>query len=113
MTTQQTINATKLRRLLAEATPGPWKQEGVRVSAPNVLSVCMCNASGQDPLANSTLIAAAVNALPDLLAERERLREALRLILASASNDCTNLAGQLLEIRVEAKNALAETEPTK
>ena len=42
--------------------------------------------------------------------ENERLREALRLILASASNDCTNLAGQLLEIRVEAKNALGETE---
>lgn len=63
----------KLRRLMERATPGPWEA----VFEPEFAGVFsaddgphVCNARH----ANAELIVAAVNALPDLLAELETLR---------------------------------------
>ena len=76
-----------LKKLLAEATPAkPWTLEhdtdGSEVVDAKNYSVARWDyallAGGE---ANAALIVAAVNALPDLLAERERLREALQRLL--------------------------------
>lgn len=73
-------------------TPGPWKAEGQRVSAPGILSVCLCNANGQDPFANARLIAAA----PDLLA------------FAQAYLDAWPAAGSEDMLAVQARAAIAK-----
>ena len=85
MTTQQTINIPELRKLLADATPGPWKAWQSRTNGKKYVSTLTDLGLAQiNKLASpddGALIAAAVNALPALLdaAEREqRLREALR-----------------------------------
>jgi len=88
---------THLRRLLAEATPGPWTHNRQRASddshdiihpqQPEGVVVATCGRQSCDDgiiAANARLIAAAVNALPELLdaAEREaKLREALSKVL--------------------------------
>jgi hypothetical protein len=98
----------ELKRLLAEATPGPWRVEsksdetliyeeviqdgGDGFIADIVLSTCDINTNIllMPHIANSALIAAAVNALPSLLSDLEAaqkreqvLREALRNLAAS------------------------------
>ena len=79
----------ELEKLLAEATPGPWRvspqrstaTEGGQPSPYNgFLKMTSDSWDGSDngsSEANAALICAAVNALPELLAERDRLREAL------------------------------------
>jgi cell division protein ZapA (FtsZ GTPase activity inhibitor) len=54
----------ELEKLLAAATPGPWTHASDKLAAGNI--------KAPD---NAALIVAAVNALPELLAENERLRE--------------------------------------
>ena len=55
-----------LERLLAEATPLPWEYASDKLAAGNI--------KAPD---NAALIVAAVNALPELLAENAKLREVL------------------------------------
>lgn len=90
-----------LKKLLAAATPGPWKIErgkrciqgpDTRDGDPLVLTSMMggatkwshspyseyCVPGMKEGDANAALIVAAVNALPGLLAERDRLRADLK-----------------------------------
>lgn len=78
---------TELRELLAKATPGPWRHYGMAgVAAPDVEIVyegpVECEECDQRialtgclTYADAELIAAAVNALPGLLDERDHLRQ--------------------------------------
>ena len=75
----------ELERLLAEATPGPWSSEisgdGMYLNAGRI--GLMAGIHAKERPDDAALCAAAVNALPALIAERERLRgieEALRYI---------------------------------
>jgi len=66
-----------LKKLLAAATPGPWTHASDKLAAGNI--------KAPD---NAALICAAVNALPELLAERDRLsaeRDALKALCHEAS----------------------------
>jgi hypothetical protein len=56
---------TELRRLLAEATPGPWVEWSDMIRAPNADDRMVCESVYG---ADRALIAAAVNALPGYLA---------------------------------------------
>lgn len=88
-----TLDLAALEALIAKATPGPWYGVGdwVEHADDNVPDICTCDPdamgqshlariydkSGTRPLNNAALIAAACNALPDLIArvrglERER-----------------------------------------
>jgi hypothetical protein len=69
----------ELRRLLAAGTPGPWEQRGHSIRAEDRGGMRV----GMHPLIgsifrpdNTTLIVAAVNSLPELLDELDRLRGA-------------------------------------
>ena len=81
-----------LKKLLAAATPLPW---WIASMNPNVVSagardVLRCHKSadarGTAPSANAALICAAVNALPELLAENARLRQALQFYADPANH---------------------------
>jgi hypothetical protein len=85
------INADELKRLMGEATPGPWRVAGDARSpdiyGPKEWAVALgecaqnCGYIHWNNLADADLICAAVNALPELLAmaeENARLREALK-----------------------------------
>ena len=93
-----TPDLAELERLLAEATPGPWQadeatQTGQRatVAFPVVLSestgeiLLECDWGGDT---DAALIVAAVNALPALLAERERLQERYEAVCWALDNAC-------------------------
>ena len=83
------VDTEKLRALLAAATPGPWecvlsgpaprieavdKRRGMRAAGdPHPVIARMPKDHAPDS-ANGDIIAAAVNALPELLDEVERLR---------------------------------------
>ena len=86
----------ELERLMREATPGPWKLDGDKaspdISGPAGWAVALgecsqnCGYIHWNNLADADLIVAAVNALPELLAERAenaRLREALQPFIRS------------------------------
>ena len=85
-TTPETI--AELKRLLAEATPGPWEHirtgNGQRdrsfLRRDWTGGEYVCEAGGDRNLNDLPLIAAGRNALPALLADIELLREALQLI---------------------------------
>ena len=122
MTTQQTINIPELRRLLAEATPGPWNDTGIKRDD-GLLGWVITGDDGNDvcqtietyKTTNAALIAAAVNALPALLdaADREeKLREALRSCLRHIEIGEGRKAGDF-ECVLVARAALAEMEPTR
>ena len=119
MTTQQTINIPELRRLLAEATPGPWNDTGIKRDD-GLLGWVITGDDGNDvcqtietyKTTNASLIAAAVNALPALLDERERLREALRSCLCHIEIGEGHKAGDF-ECVLVARAALAEMETTR
>lgn len=66
-------DTTELRRLLAEATPGPWSVE----EYPDMPGSFYVKAGVFGLHENAALIVAARNALPALLDENDRLREAL------------------------------------
>lgn len=79
--------AKELARLEAAATPGPWTPDEdddlmVPPSDPSdtrpMVSIVGCRAGGEQGSADAAFIAAARNALPRLLAEREALRSLLR-----------------------------------
>ena len=76
-----TTDIAELERLLAEATPGPWSsQHGYDEPELSIWAGGHCLFADSFRYARSAdaaLIAAAVNALPALLAERERLRGAI------------------------------------
>jgi len=76
----------KLRELLAKATPGPWENSNGHIglyieerpewsAIANVEHHPDQGASADEGNSNAALIVAAVNALPDLLDEVERLRK--------------------------------------
>ena len=76
----------ELRRLLDEATPGPWthrlNQKPYRIVVFGGRKAYEAGYTTSDiEAADAALIAAAVNALPGLLDEREALRKALRTAL--------------------------------
>ena len=103
------IDTAELRRLLAEATPGEWRavERGNSVPSHVVVttaydgapSVNVC--SGISPrTGNAALIVAAVNALPALLDEVERLTAANAALLARA---------EAAEAKLEQARAAIET----
>jgi hypothetical protein len=88
----------ELRRLLAEATPGPWvKDYGftfghiksvAKERKPGTPTVCRYDGPNHAPTisedeagVNAALIVAAKNALQDLLDERDRLRATVKELL--------------------------------
>jgi hypothetical protein len=81
MTTKQIDD---IKRLLGEATPGPWALHNETcVSSGDTMTAQTCDDEPENtPQAeqNAALIVAAVNALPSLLADIELLREALQAI---------------------------------
>ena len=85
-TTPETVE--ELKRLLAEATPGPWSVRGLSVEAVAnggmMGTICQKWDSHTIPDAtqdkNMELIVAAFNALPSLLDDIELLRESLQAI---------------------------------
>ena len=67
------IDRAELRRLLAEATQGPWEAEGSQVWGPDgVLVAAVREHSTIVDRPDALIIAAAVNALPDLLDALEK-----------------------------------------
>jgi hypothetical protein len=91
------IDRDELRRLLAEATPGPWVAEVSGTTGPVVMdaqSVSAFDHVAKCPhyrgSADSELIAAAVNALPDLLDALEK-----------AEGHRDSLAATLIEVQRE------------
>ena len=133
MTTNQ-IN--ELRKLLSEATPGPWKittdmsangrHRRAIVHTDRMVADCssvnLHRTHDRYPLdgRNAALIAAAVNALPELLAEREKLRAALqkahnvgKLVNRDIFNDDLDrraICSMVTESNSVCRAALAETE---
>ena len=114
MTPQQ---LTDLRKLLAEATPGPWNDTGIKRDD-GLLGWVITGDDGNDvcqtietyKTTNAALIAAAVNALPALLdaADREeKLREALRSCLRHIEIGDGHKAGDF-ECVLAARAALEE-----
>jgi hypothetical protein len=109
------INADELKRLMGEATPGPWKMpdddgkpeydmlydpdefaagghmqcavwaEGAQMPVLWAWGECFPCGREQNAGANAALIVAAVNALPELLAENGRMRSALQAIVDNAA----------------------------
>lgn len=82
------IDTTLLRQLLGEATPGKWAvrvdgQEGdpegwgYSIEAPGHAVVAFTGASPSQENENFALIVAAINILPELIAENERLWQGL------------------------------------
>jgi hypothetical protein len=93
--TTTTEKIAELKRLMAEATPRPWYRTGPLdeeetgvlggvdmglLSAPDGDDANQTNLIDDPKEADYDLIAAAVNALPDLLADIEMLREALKAV---------------------------------
>ena len=88
-----TTNLSQLKELLGKATPGKWVtgkfldkcRPQLEISSYEhmfwLAGVGSPNESPEVAQANANLIVAAVNALPDLLREREALREALTALL--------------------------------
>lgn len=70
-----TVDIAELRRLLATATPGPWWLSASRVAVISADSVLVCSVNRITPQTDLELIAAAVNALPQLLDEVEAHRK--------------------------------------
>ena len=82
---------TELRRLLAEAMPGPWEAEGSQVWGPDgVLVAAVREHSTLVDRPDALIIVAAVNALPDLLDALEKAEaavERVREMHYAADND--------------------------
>ena len=70
---------TELRRLLDEATPGPWEVEESQIWGPDGAFVAAVRWGGGaiTDLPDALLIAAAVSALPDLLDQLDAAEAAL------------------------------------
>jgi hypothetical protein len=96
---------SELRRLMAEATPGPWESAArkddravalVRQYHRTIATVGDGGAGRMTALANGLLIASAVNSLPALLAAAEReakLRELLEYFIDDhVGNGCADCA---------------------
>lgn len=99
----------ELKKLLAEATNRPWKMNTADKTGEDWLIASLGNSNEDgldyivttdrvraseldgDAKADAALICAAVNALPELLAENEKLREALRLFMGAATPVSTEI----------------------
>jgi hypothetical protein len=125
-----TTDTKKLRELLAGATPGLWGlidwQDGY---GENLTTICVrtpeilwpgqssiwpdgmeCHQvantdDGNNPLPDAALIVAAVNALPELLDEVERLREAIKRQAAAVRNLQTSEDSQINVLRKQSQQA--------
>jgi hypothetical protein len=112
----------ELKKLLAAATPGPWFVSGVRfkMNGCEWHSIQRHNKAtkqddniccvGYDPRtdegrADAALIAAAINALPGLLDELERLREAIKRQAAAVRNLQTSEDSQINVLRKQSQQA--------
>jgi len=92
-----TVDLDALERLERKATPKPWSVENTTTANSNYACGSgpwiLCDADDPRVLADAVLIAAARNALADLLAELRRLREletdviAYRLAVADERHD--------------------------
>jgi hypothetical protein len=127
MTTDVDTLVARLTGLLERTTPGPWTVgEDGWVHAPmngadDVWDVAApLEACGEGPAPdfdtphNAALIAAAVNALPDLLAERTRLQQRVAVLEQALTALCDAPMGALTkaEVWVNARAALTgETKP--
>lgn len=118
-----TIDTEKLRALLAAGTPGPWRAviEGDQpvVYYRGLIGLCANkNSDGyvsvvteanarpvHDVKANAALIAAAVNALPELLNETERLRADLARVTAERNHMRAIMADEVRRAAVESTTA--------
>jgi hypothetical protein len=71
------MTTDELRRLLDEATPRPWGQSvsGWYIDAAGGVAIADVHGISDQALSNAALIAAAVNALPALLAVVEAAQE--------------------------------------
>lgn len=72
-------DTTRLRALLEAATPRPWRTSGNGIAVEEAgwdIEIANCKALGKS-YDDAKLIAEAVNAIPGLIAENERLRAAL------------------------------------
>ena len=96
-----TTDTTELRRLYAAATPGTWFAnsktnytlvEAYRTDIPMTMqNVCtILDFDDRPSRPNAALIAAAINALPDLLDELERLRADMEMLQANIENSHPN-----------------------
>jgi len=76
------VDLTELKRLMAEATPGPFDYLPIESNVRGQSGVAICNtdSAGNFSDAEGELIAALRNKAPDMIAELERLREAIRPI---------------------------------
>jgi len=95
------MNTTELRRMLAEATPGPWVSLAeefndyygvVSVAGSGVVEICR-EPEHDERIADMALIAATVNALPALLAVVEAAEHWRN---AYESNDPSNESFELM-----------------
>ena len=77
-----TAEYTELRRLLDEATPGPWMAEGSQVWGPDGVLVAAVREHSTIVRPDALIIAAAVNALPDLLGALEKAEAAVNRVRA-------------------------------
>lgn len=89
-----TYDTAELKRLMEEATPGPWFTfanghcVGGTPTDGSAGGVAMCSMAARTPQevqANAALVVAAVNALPALLARVEELERALKAIAKEQS----------------------------
>ena len=96
------IDRAELRRLLAEATQGPWEAEGSQVWGPDgVLVAAVCEHSTLVDRPDALIIAAAVNALPGLLDALEKAeghRDSLAATLIEVQREKRLLADQVREL---------------
>jgi hypothetical protein len=92
-TTPETI--AELKRLLAEAAPGPWWNESgtIHCKAPEWTEAnhACCHPVRCEADEEADLIAAAVNALPSLLADLEAAQAALQKIAIALSPESVEL----------------------
>lgn len=103
------MNSADLRRLLAEATPGPWDVMGPRARHWYWIGAGVEDDPADDlSLADAKLITATVNALPALLDRMEKLEKVADLVRTKQCCD-----GRDAETTREAREALAVLDAEK
>lgn len=107
------IDRAELRRLLSEATPGPWKAEGSQVRGPDrVLVAAAREYSTTVDRPDALIITAAVNALPDLLDALEKAethRDSLAATLIEVQREKRLLVERVRELHYASDNDSART----
>lgn len=122
-----TIDIETIRKLASEATPGPWRQwagKGLPEAASVIMPVEMCigvwwplraadETQDDKPLAwfrdprDQAFASLAIEALPQLCDEADRLRSALQSILSALSPGSSWNEGKAAEVEGIARRAMA------